>query len=179
MDSQPTVESSPIRGTFSLTQFILSGDIIWISGVGPHLILAASVYICPLHQYPLFSFSCPPGAQEPLPVLFEAFPTLQHQYTLPHPSSFIVTEDVVPASEIASKNVNVINSPATGSLTSSTRRPGLPKHTVWFVRSAAAHKYCPTQGIQPGFTLFPVSYGRSALSQARTALTLQKCYQNK
>ncbi|XP_039903068.1 CD226 antigen-like [Simochromis diagramma] len=42
---------------------------------------------------------CP--AREPLPVPFKAFPKPQHQFILPHPSSLIVSEDVVPASEFS------------------------------------------------------------------------------
>lgn len=44
-------------------------------------------------------------AREPSPVPFEAFPKPQHQFTVPHPSSLIVTEDVVPASKLRCHNV--------------------------------------------------------------------------
>ncbi|XP_065325568.1 interferon-induced very large GTPase 1-like [Pelmatolapia mariae] len=46
---------------------------------------------------------CP--AREPSPVPFKAFPKPQHYFTLPHPSSPIVTKDVVPAS-ISDENMS-------------------------------------------------------------------------
>lgn len=75
----------------------------WISGL--HSIYAPFTKTCCSHfqsppSYPLFSFFffIHFSLVQPLPVRFKAFPKPQHQFTFPHPSLSIVTEDLVPPS---------------------------------------------------------------------------------